>query len=186
MYIWLMDDNGGNIAYYIVLGIIYLLSRVFGKKKKKPVKKGTVSRPAPRQDESPGPIAPPTAEKEEAPVSFEDLLRELAGARQPKPEAVPEPGPVVPADTFSDPGSLAVDEMDKIAGDLEVPEPIAAKPIIKVDRDKEREKYRLLKFERDEDYRIEEEVGIDFLEVLQQEDGPVKAVVMAEIFNRKY
>ncbi len=185
MYIWVMDDNGGNIAYYIVLGIIYLLSRVFGKKKKKPVSTETVARPQPRQQgPQPTTVEPPTAAKEEPQLSFEDILRELTGANQPKPVTVPDPEPVAPPETFTAPGSYQVDEMDKIAGELEVPEPIAAKPMIEVERD--REKYRKLKLVRDDDYRIEEEEGLDFLDVLNQEDGPAKAVVMAEIFNRKY
>ena len=172
-----MEDNG-NIIYYIILGAIYLLSRVFGKKKKKP---GAVP-PQKRK------ISPPTAESEEAPpLSFEDILRELSGAKQPKPE--PDPVPL-PAAEFNPPKSVreaafekaySSDEIDEIAVDYEVPEAIGSgtnytAPI-------ERKK---LTFKRDEHFVIKEKIAVDYLEILSEEDGPARAFVMSEIFARKY
>jgi hypothetical protein len=173
-----MDDNG-NIIYYIILGAIYLLSRVFGKKKKKP---GAV----PTQKRK---IAPPTAESEEAPsVSFEDILRELSGAKQPKPEPDPDP---IPAPAFSPPTksvreaafekAFSRDEIDEIAVDYEVPKAIGSEtnytPPIKRNK---------LAFKRTEHFRIKKKIAVDYLEILSEEDGPARAFVMSEIFARKY
>ena len=180
-----MEDNG-NIIYYIILGAIYLLSRVFGKKKKKP---GAVP-PQKRK------IAPPTAESEEAPpLSFEDILRELSGAKQPKPEPDPErnPEPVpTPVPAFTPPPpkpvleaalerAYSTDEMDEIAVDYEVPRAIGSEfkqtPAIK---------RKILTFERNEHFKITEKESIDYLEILAQHNGAAKAFVMSEIFDRKY
>ena len=176
-----MEDNG-NIIYYLILGAIYILSRVFGKKKKKP---GAV--PAQKRK-----IAPPTAEsEEEAPLSFEDILRELSGAKQPKP--VPDPDPVqtpapVPAyTTQSEPAKPAweerysIDEMDQIAVDYEVPKAIGSefKPQPEIKR-------KVLTFKRDDHFAIKERKTVDYLEELSEEDGAAKAFVMSEIFSRKY
>ncbi len=178
-----MEDNG-NIIYYIILGVIYLLSRVFGKKKKKP---GAVP-PQKRK------IAPPTAESEEpAPLSFEDILRELSGTKQPKPEPDPDPEPVptqVPAFTQPPPKPVleaareqaySVDGIDEIAVDYEVPKAIGSE--FKHARTIKRKE---LTFKRNEHFVIEEKQSIDFLETLAQQNGAAKAFVMSEIFERKY
>lgn len=183
-----MEDNG-NIIYYIILGVIYLLSRVFGKKKKKP----GVEPPQERK------IAPPTAESEEpAPLSFEDILRGLSGAKQPKPEPDPDPAPApepelmqVPAFTPAPPPkpvleaareqAYSVDEIDQIAVDYEVPKAIGSE--FKHARTIKRKK---LTFKRNEHFVIEEKQSIDFLETLAQHNGAAKAFVMSEIFERKY
>lgn len=178
-----MEDNG-NYIYYIILGVIYLLSRVFGKKKKKP---GEVP-PQKRK------IAPPTAESEEAPpLSFKDIMRELSGAKQPKPEPDPEPVPVPTVEPAFVPPPLkpvleaareqaySVDEIDEIAVDYEVPKAIGSeikhRPTIKRDK---------LTFKRNEHFILVEKQNIDFLETLAQENGAAKAFVMSEIFDRKY
>ena len=175
-----MEDNG-NIIYYLILGAIYLLSRVFGKKKKKP---GAVP-PQKRK------IAPPTAESEEAPpLSFEDILRELSGAKQPKPEAGPDPDPTqVPA--FTPPPkpvrqaareqAYSTDDMDQIAVDYEVPKAFGSefKPQPEIKR-------KTLTFKRDEHFAIKEKVSIDYLDGIAEQDGAAKAFVMSEIFTRKY
>jgi hypothetical protein len=173
-----MEDNG-NIIYYLILGAIYILSRVFGKKKKKP---GAV----PPQKRN---IAPPTAESEEkAPISFEEILRELSGSKQPKP--VPEPAPVPAAayTTLPEPANksvreenYSVDEMDQIAVDYEVPKAFGSEyePQPEIKRKK-------LTFERDEHFIIKERRTVDYLDNLTDEDGAAKAFVLSEIFARKY
>ena len=177
-----MEDNG-NIIYYIILGAIYLLSKVFGKKKKKPAQ-------APAQKRK---ISPPTAASDEAPpLSFEDILRELSGAKQPKPEPDPEPMPA-PAPAFTSPPEpefvveevwqekYSNDEMDEIAVAYEVPKPIGSEnsPQPKIKR-------KQLTFKRESHFAIKEKVTVDYLEVLSQQDGAAKAFVMSEIFARKY
>lgn len=182
-----MEDNG-NIIYYIILGVIYLLSRVFGKKKKKP----GVEPPQERK------IAPPTAESEEpAPLSFKDILRGLSDTKQPKPEPDPTPEPApepepTPVSAFTPPPpkpvleaareqAYSVDEIDEIAVDYEVPKSIGSE--FKHARTIKRKE---LTFKRNEHFVIEEKQSIDFLETLAQHNGAAKAFVMSEIFERKY
>jgi len=172
-----MEDNG-NIIYYLILGAIYLLSKVFGKKKAKPGAKPVQKRT----------ITPPTAEKEEAePISFEEILRELSGAKQPKPEPDPEPMPAynpipepIPYAAVEEP-SYSVDEMDEIAVDYEVPKAFGYKnkPEPKIER-------KVLTFERDDHFKIRKKRQVDYLEDLYEEDGAAKAFVLSEIFARKY
>ncbi len=171
-----MEDNG-NIIYYIILGAIYLLSKVFGKKKKKAAGKPVQKRK----------IEAPTVETEEpAPSSFDEILRELSGTKQPKPESEALPPPVLdepapsPAFEVEPQPANAVDEMDEIAVDYEVPEVIGTKfeneKIVRKD----------LKFERSEHFKIKEKKQVDYLTLLAEQDGPAKAFIMSEIFARKY
>jgi hypothetical protein len=178
-----MDDNG-NIAYYLVLGAIYLLSRIFGKKKKKP------GQPQPAKERN---VAPPTAENEgEEPISFEDILRELSGAKTPKPVSEPLPLPILEYEPELElegvpeaiqPGSYSVDEIDQIAVDYDVPDPIGYN---KYSSSSQPIKRKVLTFERTENFEIKQKVSIDYLEDLYDENGPAKAFVMSEIFARKY
>lgn len=171
-------DNNGNFGYYIAIGIIYLLSRIFGKKKKQVKKQGST-----------GTVTPPTLEKESAsPMSFQDILRELSGVPQPK--AVPETKaePVVPTldgSNFEPKDTpYQVDEMDKIAVDYKVPKPLGSQKL--------KESYlakadmRHDTFERADNFKIKTKRSIDYLSMLGEEDGPAKAFVLSEIFNRKY
>ena len=175
-----MDDNG-NIIYYIILGAIYLLSRVFGKKKKKP---GAIP-PQKRK------ITPPTAKSEEAPpLSFEDILRELSGNKQPKPETDPDSAPTpaliptppsIPVREAAREQAYSVDEIDEIAVDYEVPRAIGSETSTEAPI-----KRKKLTFKRDEHFTIKEKVTIDYLDILSEQDGAAKAFVLSEIFARKY
>jgi len=89
-----------ELIFYLIFGLIYLLSRI-GKKKKK---RGVPPAPAPQQQPKPQsqPVATqpqsstPQQEEQEAPLSFEDILRELSGeGRKKRQQPVePEPEPV--------------------------------------------------------------------------------------------
>jgi hypothetical protein len=177
-----MDDNG-NLFYYIALGIIYLLSRMFGKKKKPAPK-----RPAPQRQEKD--IEAPTAEKQPEPeLTFEEILRELSGTKQPKPEPAPKPTPPVEFGQDFEPktGPYSVDEIDEIAVPYEVPDAIGSNRNI---RQPEPDTLRLRRpkdvFKRAEQYRIIEQENVDYLGILNEQDGPARAFVMSEIFDRKY
>ena len=169
-----MEDNG-NIWYYLVLGAIYVLSRVFGKKKKPPTPK---SKPdtSPQRD-----ITPPTAEKEEAPVmSFEDILRELSG--QPKPQPIPVSEPV--SEPIISP-AYSNDEIDDIAVDYEVPDAIGKNPYqappTSVASTREQDK-----FIRADHFKIIELETVDYISSLSEEGGSAKAFVLSEIFAKKH
>jgi hypothetical protein len=167
-----MEDNG-NYIYYLVLGAIYVLSKLFGKKKKKPT---TV----PRKKRN---IVPPTSASDEpAPISFEDILRELSGAKETKPEPLPEPAlPEMQAIEPISETTYANDGMDDIAVDYNVPNAIGAehKPTPAIVR-------KDLTFERMGQFTIEEEEKIDYLEGLSDQNGAARAFIMSEIFARKY
>ena len=169
-----MDDNG-NIWYYLVLGVIYVLSRVFGKKKKK--------QPKPGQDSSPQrEITPPTAEKTEAPsMSFEDILKELSGATQPKPVAVtePEPEPIIQP-------AYSMDDIDQIAVDYEVPDAIGSNPYYQEPPKSVASTRAQDKFKRTEHYTIDTREAVDYTSIFSEDGGPAKAFVLSEIFERKY
>lgn len=192
-----MDDNG-NIIYYILLGVIYLLSRVFGKKKK-PVKPNQRPQRRPNQQEESRPIEAPTAEKEPE-LSFEEILRELSGIPQPKPQADPTPQrqptpaldalepetgikPAPPIEGRQQPG-YAVDDMDKIATEFKVGKPFGSDRLSEPDLAALRRKD--LSFKRDDKYRIKKKREVNYIELLRQKDGPAKAFVLGEIFNKKY
>lgn len=90
-----MDDIG-NLVYVLVF-IIWFLSRLFGKGRKKPVTKPTKSgHETPDQDyqNTPGPT-----ESTPPPVTFEDILRELTGAPS---EKKPEPAIEIPETYYED------------------------------------------------------------------------------------
>ncbi|MEN8251817.1 MAG: hypothetical protein ABFS32_23050 [Bacteroidota bacterium] len=175
-----MEDNG-NLWYYLALGIIYLISRLFGKKKKKPVTK----RPVQERD-----IEAPTAEKRSEPeLTFEDILRELSGTKEPKPVPAPQPEPPIEFGQDFEPkkGHYSVDEIDEIAVPLEVPPDFGSNTskrypepdTLKTKRPKD-------EFKRAEHYKIRDKEEIDFVNMLNEQDGPARAFVMSEIFNKKY
>ena len=90
-----MDDIG-NLVYILVF-IIWFLSRLFGKGRKKPATKPANSdQEVPDQDyqNAPGPT-----ESTPPPVTFEDILRELTGAPSTKR---PEPATKIPETYFED------------------------------------------------------------------------------------
>lgn len=174
MYIWYMDDNG-NIWYYLVLGVIYILSRVFGKKKKPQPKSQPKSSP---QRE----ITPPTAEKAEAPaMSFEDILKELSGVPQPKPIPVaePEPEPIIQP-------AYSIDDIDQIAVDYEVPDAIGENPYYQEPPKSVASTRAQDKFKRTEHYTIDRRDAVDYTSIFNEDGGPAKAFVLSEIFERKY
>lgn len=195
-----MDDNG-NIIYYILLGVIYLLSRVFGKKKKPATKPARSPQRRPvrtnEEDQVREPVQAPTAEKEPA-LSFEEILRELSGVPQPKPKADPQPHPTPALDALEpETGikpapniegkpqpSYAIDEMDQIATEFKTPKPFGSDRLPEPDLAALRR--TKLSFKRDDKYSIKERRTVDYLEILNEKDGPAKAFVLGEIFNRKY
>lgn len=194
-------DDGGNLIYYLILGAIYLLSRMFGKKKKQPAK--PVRRPENRHspEEEYDAVEAPTAEKEPA-LSFEEILRELSGVPQPKPQADPSPrheAEAMPSMEALKPEAgykpapliegrqqpaYAIDEMDQIATEFKVPKAFGSDRLSEPDLAASRRKD--LSFKRDDKYRIKVKEDFDYLSIFREENGAAKAFVMGEIFNRRY
>lgn len=174
-YIWFMEDS--NLWYYLVLGIIYLLSKAFGKKKPKPG--------VPKQQGADEDSAPPPQNVPE--MTFEDVLRQLTGEkRQPVP-----PPPVMQAE-ISEPKmqnthvapspAYSKDAMDSIASS-----PLTPTSVIDGGYDDEFRRERMKQdFTRNINYAIEEQEPVDYTEILTEDNGPAKAFVAQEIFARKF
>ncbi len=162
-----MDDK---FIYYLVIGAIYLISRML--KKKKP----------------PTPVAPPMQNMEEAreqsapvaqrtstpkPSSFEDLLKEISqefeGRREPiTSTVVPEPVEIVKP-------SPSLEELTREQKYVERKQEEAAEA-------EEANQNRLLRLADQENEHEPHAV----LELLQEEGGAANAVVLSEILNRRY
>ena len=169
-----MDDS--NIWYYLVLGLIYFISKAFGKKKKKP------GIPPAQSTNQPSP-------QQEAPIpdlSFDELLQELTGQKSKKPKPAPEPIQVEEVREVSFEPSVptySTDEMDAIAA-----KPFgydSSKPSLK-SKQKVYSHQLSTSFERDQKYKIEEYDPFDFTEILEKDNGPAQAFVLQEIFARKF
>lgn len=164
-----MDDS---ILYYLVLGAIYVLSKLFGKKKKQNI---------PAEVDEYEELETPRPAKKPAPT-FEDILKELTGEQTPaftkeekQQPLQPAPEPVLATELvdYQRKNVEALDEDDLI--DI-----VPHKPL-------ERKKPE---FERDSHFTVEDEEenemanGIE--EMLSDYDGVRKAMVLKEVLDRKY
>ncbi len=153
---------------YVVLAVIYFLSRVLKKRKEKPVEE---------QEEGSQP------KQKRKPISFEDLLKEFGADQldEKKEEAEePEFEEVEDVDEYSSrrPDEEARTIFEKSIKDAEL-----------VAKTKEPEDDKKLVFKEFKAYQEEEdsnELVSEIKELLQSEDGGKKAIVLGEILNRKY
>jgi len=170
-----MEDS--KILWYIVLGAIYFLSKVFGKKKKK-------NEPEQSHGEEHIPENVPPESKS---TSFEDILKEFSkevgipetekkSALRPEPQPIIEsPKPLVsetaPPLSYQEEKSLIEEPVDSID--------LLEKPIERGN----------LEFKRDEKFAIKEEyneLADEIHALLVDADGAKQAIVLSEILNRKY
>ena len=204
-----------EIIFYIIFGLIYLLSRVGRKKRKKsipqspqqpqsqPQNRPVQSQPQPQAQPQPQPQPSRTvqSEKEEAPMSFEDILRELSGeGRKKREEAQSVPAPPVPQarkplvsqpkpEPASEPSYKgSVSEKNTEAADLwtaykdDKQEQLTTHTSFK---EEDRED-RSLKFDVYDQKAQENPLTSEIREMLKDKEDVKKAVVLAEILNRKY
>lgn len=168
-----MEDSG--LWYYILLGAIYILSKMFGKKKK-PQDQAPIDLP----DLQPGESNTPPRKKNQ-PSSFEELLRELTEEINPQePEPIPEPPKPIQKEPV-----LATQVVNYQKTNIE-----EVKPNEKIDipghKPIERKKPV---YERSENYAIEEEhneVKEGVQELLDSHSGLQQAFVLKEVLDRKY
>lgn len=164
-----MDDS---ILYYLVLGAIYVLSKLFGKKKNQDI---------PAEVDEYEEVHTPKPQKKPAPT-FEDILKELTGEESPvftakeKQEPIkPAPDPVLATELvdYQRRNIEALDEDDLI--DI-----VPHKPI-------ERKKPE---FQRDAHFVVEndeeEDMADSIEEMLSDYDGIRKAIILKEVLDRKY
>jgi hypothetical protein len=172
-----MEDS--NIWYYLVLGLIYFISKAFGKKKQK----GRPGRPAPQDGEQ-----LPEQGQQIPEITFADILKELTGEKAtpniPTPAAEPEPQltqPFSPHEQEVSPPAYSADEMDSIAS-----APLQSTYSAGLSAVEDRKRRKVDTFKRAEKYAIEEAGAVDYTDLLIEPNGPARAFVMHEIFSKKY
>ena len=154
-----MDDN--SIYYYLVLVVIALLSKVFGKKKVK---------------DTPGKVHP-TKEK---PLTFEELIEEFTKQASGEVEKNEEPEMEVYKEEEKE-------ERIETYKDDEIKE-IYNKSIYNAEKlkhvNKEKSNYSFFKeYQKEEE---ENEFAKDIRNMISSPDSAAKAIILSEIINRKY
>jgi len=160
-----MDDK---FIYYLVIGAIYLVSRML-KKKKPPTPV------APSQDydndaeEYEAPTQQPASPK---PSSFEELLREISqefdNKKEPKVTTVPITTPIEPIETSPPKDEFTREQKYVNKKKAEAKVEVERKHLIRLaDEENEHEPHAVL-------------------ELLNEEGGAANAVVLSEILNRRY
>ncbi len=154
--------------FYVILAIIYFLSRVLKGKKQAP------------EDESYD--QPETTGKK--PVTFEDLLKEFTEDKsvEPEPEVVQESVREVEDSRPKSYRSPYSDEESKSIFEKSIKE---AEMLSKGEEPAEKK----LVFKEFKPYQEEEETtgfATEIREMLQSGDGGKKAIILAEILNRRY
>lgn len=167
-----MEDS--KIIWYIVLGAIYVLSKVFKKKKKT-----EEEQPYNETEEAQSELEP----KKKAPTSFDEILKELSK------EIIPEEPKIIPTEIEEEEIKPLVSETNplptyapKSAYELKVEN--ANKLPSKTFAIRDRPIY-----ERNEKFALveeENEMAQDIHDLLKDVDGPKKAIILSEILNRKY
>lgn len=164
-----MDDS---VIYYLILGAIYVLSKLFGKKKNQDI---------PAEVDEYEEVDIPRPAKKPAPT-FEDLLKELTGEEKPvfTSEEKDQPLKPVPEPILA---TELVDYQKKNIEDIESDDLIDIVPHKPLERKKPT-------FERDIHFAVEEEDENDMTdsieEMLSDYDGVRKAMVLKEVLDRKY
>lgn len=177
-----MDDF--QTILYIVVGIIYFLSRAL-KKKKPPVKP---SRSGEDFDDEAQESTPPK------PLTFEELLREFTEGKEAEEERPARPAPVPVKRSSSQMTARAEEDDDEILEPAKrrfaddesrkiYEASVRTAENLKTDVSTQPE----YGFKRYEDHRDEvPSLGAEVAEMLQDADGARKAVILSEILNRKY
>ena len=219
-----------ELIFYLIFGLIYLLSRV-GKKKRKAK---TLQTPPPQQQSKPQarPVstqpqssAPPPQQEEEPPLSFEDILRELSGEGrkkrqqpiepEPEPEPVRTPPPPVKKPLVSQPAAQVTEDTNRSMGErntdaadlwgaykterkdekrnTEAADLWGAyktgcikEPILTTAEQLEKEQNPSTKFEKYDVVAQVNPLTAEIREMLEDPEDIRKAIVLAEILQRKY
>ncbi len=168
-----MDDS--NILYYLVLAGIYIISRVL--KKKKPEEETVVH-------EETTPHAKPVTPKKR-PASVEDILKELTQELTPPEDRKPvyeAPKPIREIKPVEIKREVLPDYQRENIEAIRPDEKIDIVPHKQIERKKP-------VYERTQKFSLEEEeneIVTGIRDLLEEENGPQKAIIMKEIFDRKY
>ncbi len=164
---------------YIAIGVIYFVSRMF----KKP------EQPAPQP--RPGkPGQPSTATEQPAPVTFEDLLREITQARQAEPEPVAE---YESYDSYEQDQEVEAQSLEEEGmGNEQRWKAYEEVPLAPVERKSLEETLRLedtvVDFSRFDAFRKLEvtKMSDEYRKIIRDPQTLKQAVVMSEILQRKF
>lgn len=158
--------------YYVVLGAIYLLSKLFGKKKKQDTPAGMEEYEV---------LDTPVPPKKVAPT-FEDILKDLTGENTPVFTAEEKSKPLEPAEQKP---VFATDLVDYQKQNIER---VERDELIDIVPHKPLERKRP-EFQRDEHFVVQEEnseMANGIAEMLDDYDGLRRAMVLKEVLDRKY
>lgn len=177
-----MDDY--KIWFYLILGVIYILSKVLKKPK---------SRPDTNPDQSYSETS--TREPAEKPLSFEELLREITEGKKPVTQQRPTPTPTPQYVDYDDNIGEEERDLEDVNYDYQ-------------NEDKTYETYEKAKKEAFDRPSLEETLKLqpmgtfgrfkefeddekntvlsEYSEAFSDPEGVKKAFVLSEIFNRKY
>jgi len=178
-----------KIIFWIVVGIIYLLSKARGKQKK--------------QFDAPMDRSEPTPEAK--PISFEDLLREIQEAKNPKPPLEQKPVAQQPSSSRL-PKPYDYQDFDDDLEEEEKKQPV--KPDYKSDDQiygiyEEAKKQAFIRPSLEETMKVEDTIvrydqfqnykkeklkapGMTYLNEFNDPEGFKRAFIMSEILNRKF
>ncbi len=165
----------GRFKYTVLrrLGAIYVLSKVFGKKKKQSI---------PTEADEHEELGTPSPPIKKTPT-FEDILKELTGGNVPEPTTEGKAQPLGP--DKPEPPVLATDPVGYQKKDKKA---MATEELINIVPQKSAE-VKKPKFQRDGHFAIEEEdaeIADSIAEMLSDYDGVRRAVVIKEVLDRKY
>lgn len=203
-----------ELIFYLIFGLIYLLSRL-GKKKRK---KGQAAPPAqqsqPQQQPRPVTQQPQSSnpgtnqQEEETPMSFEDILRQLSGegrkkstpasepvaqqpaeppVRKPKPlvsEPVPQPTEPVPSPVYET--SPQTTEASDLWSAYKRKDKEKKSPHKAIEQVEDKPMEGIIKFEGYEEKSDENPLAEEIREMLKDKEDVRKAVVLSEILQRRY
>jgi hypothetical protein len=160
-----MDDIG-NLVYVLVF-IVWFLSRIFGKKGKKAIPKSPTGDQ--NEPESSYPERRVPSESTTPPVTFEDILRELTGV--PPATRASEPEVEQEFETYySD--DVPETSFEVLEPELEIP----PKSIYKIPKLKEKKSKK----------QQSSKAARQAVKMLRSKQGARQAFIMKEIFDRKY
>lgn len=192
-----------EVIIYIVFAIIYFVVRMLKKKQQPP--------DATERDfeQEAGQGGQPTSER---PVSFEDLLRELTGQKQPQQASPPPEEPRAPGrnqrrafqfpsdgDNYEDvheewedkdvavlkEGSTTrvfADEESKRIYEQSISQVKSQEDELGKQLEKAKSRFKEFEIQEEETSAVREEI----VEMLQSSEGAKKAIILSEILNRKY
>jgi hypothetical protein len=177
-----MDDY--KIWFYLILGIIYILSRAL-KKPKRPT--GSTPEQTYSKNSSPAP--------KEEPLSFEELLREITEGKTKTKPPKPKPAPTPQYVDYDDDIPEEEQDLEDVNYDYrnedkiyETYEKAKKQAFERPSLEETLESREGMKFEKFKEFEDEEKNTVlsEYSEAFNDPEGVKKAFVLSEIFNRKY